>query len=61
MLLYAGIFLLLKSTLENLKGMTEGKTRRKRINYAFGLAQVFAITCVMGYDFNVQSIQVLGE
>ena len=43
-LLYVGVFLLLRATLENIKAIADGDARRRRIGYAFGLALLFAGT-----------------
>lgn len=59
-LLYVGVFLLLRATLENIKAIADGDARRRRIGYAFGLALLFAGTCVMGWQLQTRGLTECG-
>jgi len=50
---YAVVFVMLQYTVKNISELKDNKSRRKRILYAFGVAFLFAVAMVMGYQLRM--------
>lgn len=50
---YAVVFVMLQHTAKNISELKDKKSRRKRILYAFGVAFLFAVVMVMGYQLRM--------
>ncbi len=59
-LMFAGVFLLLKVCYENIKGITDSRERGRRICFVSAVSLLFAITCVMGWQLQTRGLTECG-